>query len=86
VWIYVSPIATGGGRFLSFARLEKRLRGTGIACVPVLAHRTFRDASEVLPLLDSKSAFRSDGGFVEGVYLRLEGSDGFLEQRCKLVK
>ena len=60
-------------RFLSRRRFHRRLRGTGMAVVPVLAlNQTFRSPCELLPFLERESRFRTDGGKVEGVYLRVD--------------
>jgi hypothetical protein len=56
-----------------------------IPLVPVLAQTKFKTEDELLALLDSTSEFRS-GGTVEGVYLRIDGDDGFLVERAKVVR
>lgn len=73
------------GRFWSRARFHARLaavaRAVGdpaaaIAAVPVIAKQSFEKPADLLPLLETKSRFRADGGTVEGVYLRIDGEVG----------
>ena len=72
------------GRFYSHARLQKILQETSIVSVPVLTKQKFDSASQLLELLESQSAYRKTG-FLEGIYLRIDGED-YLESRCKLVR
>ena len=76
-----------GGRFLSYDELLRRLEGTTLQTVPEVARQPFSSLDEVKELLETKSRFSATGGFVEGVYLRLETADGrYLESRCKVVR
>jgi hypothetical protein len=56
-----------------------------LPCVPLLAHLAFKSPSELLPYLNTESKFRVDGGFVEGVYIRVDSQE-WNEVRCKLVR
>jgi hypothetical protein len=77
--------SSGAGRFLGMAEVSRRLASTTICMVPLIVQKSFSSTSELLSLLDTKSAFSSQGGFVEGVYLRIE-KDGYLTERSKLVR
>eukprot|EP00035_Acanthoeca_spectabilis_P037737 m.47098 g.47098 ORF g.47098 m.47098 type:complete len:616 (-) comp8826_c0_seq1:228-2075(-) len=67
--------------FASRRELHTALRGTGIPVVPVVTKQAFASRDELLPLLDTASEFRD--GYVEGVYLRIEGA---VPRRCKVVR
>jgi atypical dual specificity phosphatase len=61
------------------------LQQSPIPVVPLITKRKFRDPLELLPLLETKSEFRTDGGTVEGVYLRMDDRK-WNRSRCKLVR
>jgi hypothetical protein len=71
------------GRFLSIAERDRRLEGSGIHSVPLICQRAFTNMGELLALLDTPSRYAA--GFVEGIYLRVDGG-GFLDSRAKLVR
>ena len=84
------------GLFLSVQRFHETIKAAGkklgfgphqvpIPVVPLITMRTFKDPMELMPLLESKSAFRADGGTVEGVYLRTDDTQ-WNRSRCKLVR
>ena len=80
-------------RFLSRRFFHVQLqRVQSIPAVPVLwcSSSNGRDLSksDVLQLLDSPSAFRTDGGTVEGIVLRVDDNDaeGYLQERFKIVR
>lgn len=70
------------GKFLSRAKRDALLEGTGIASVPVLAQGTFTK-QQILDFLERPSSFYE--GKVEGAYIRIE-KDDFEEQRGKIVR
>lgn len=73
------------GRFFSRARLAALLRGTAIALVPLLREgAVFDTAAQIEALVHTPSRFYD--GAVEGVYLRLQGDDGWLVERAKVVR
>ena len=88
------------GKFLSRKRFHTILQGTGIPVVPVLSVRTFGPyhkkgqqqpqqellKQDLLPLLNSPSAFRTDDGTVEGVVLRVDSDEEWLGHRVKVVR
>jgi atypical dual specificity phosphatase len=78
---------SGEPSFLSYNVLKACLAElTTIKIVPLLARQTFASQDALTALLETKSAYATDG-FVEGVYLRVEDSgQGKLLQRCKLVR
>lgn len=71
------------GVFLSREQRQEKLRGLGLAAVPLVAEGIFTRA-EIAGLLDSQSALYE--GPVEGVVLRQDSPDGWLIQRAKLVR
>jgi len=58
------------GRFLSRARRNRRLSGTGICVTPLLACKRLSGPEEILEMLESQSRFSE--GHLEGVYLRID--------------
>ena len=69
------------GRFFSRCRFHFVMRDSRIPVVPIIQTRTFGPYTtqstndfrrELLPLLDTRSVFRNDGGTVEGVVLRVD--------------
>ena len=96
------------GRFFSRCRFHSVMRDSRIPVVPVIQTRTFGPYTsqstndfrrELLRLLDTRSAFRNDGGTVEGVVLRVDDDQGttenpsativpsdWLEQKFKIVR
>ena len=72
------------GKFASAAERNRRLAGLGIPVVRTLATRPFKDAADLLGLLEMQSAYCRDG-FVEGTYLRIDGPDGNV-RRGKIVR
>jgi len=56
------------GTFVSKRERDRMLEGTGIHVVPLVVEREFRDIHELLPYLETKSAYYD--GPVEGLYLR----------------
>ncbi|CAE7776434.1 unnamed protein product [Symbiodinium sp. KB8] len=54
------------GCFYSIKRRNEFLAETSIRTVPLIRSSTFRTVAELLPLLDTPSAFRGDGEPVEG--------------------
>jgi len=70
------------GKFLSRAKRDALLEGSGIASVPVLAEGTF-SKQEILDLLERPSAFYD--GKVEGAYIRIESGD-YEADRGKIVR
>lgn len=82
-------------RFLSRARFHGIMKGSIIPVVPTIGKRSLgpyppqnleaRFRADAIRLLESRSAFRSDGGPVEGVVLRVDGDD-WLQERFKIVR
>ncbi len=79
------------------------MRGSGIPVVPMIKVgnlESFKRTSvektaasfkrDIVDLLDTPSDFRIDGGKVEGIILRIDGSDednkGWLKNRLKVVR
>jgi atypical dual specificity phosphatase len=67
------------GKFFSRQRFHAALHGTCIPVVPVIEQRVFEGKTSpksfrdiLVRLLDTKSAFRSDDGPVEGIVLRID--------------
>lgn len=84
-------------KFYSRQRFHQAMNGTGIPVVPVICRRVFgkecaKDLRRTLiNLLDTRSAFRDDGGFVEGIVLRIDSTEDAdngtcLERRYKVVR
>lgn len=84
-------------KFMSRSRFHSLLQKAGIPVAPTIEVRTFEPHytkaakkqfhSDIVRLLESKSAFRSDGGAVEGVVLRVDTCDDcWLEDRFKIVR
>jgi len=74
------------GRFTSRARLEKLLKAhTSLRAAPLLYRGPVASFNDLLNFLDQPSAFRTDGGVLEGVYLRVEEAP-WLRHRAKLVR
>jgi len=90
-------------RFLSRAQFHLAMRGSEIPVVPIIAIRSFGPyertrlgqndfEDELKRLLETPSQFRTNGGPVEGVILRLDeevGGDSqprWLERRLKIVR
>jgi len=85
-------------KFFSRKRFHTVLTDSGIPVVPVIETRTFgpytqREKKEgllraaLVNFLDTKSAFRSDGGTVEGIVLRVDDTESlWLEHRYKVVR
>ncbi|KAL6080664.1 ERI1 exoribonuclease 3 [Balamuthia mandrillaris] len=63
------------GKFLSVKSRNELLEGKGIAVVPLLAEGVL-SREDMQRLLDSPSSFRGDGGFVEGIYVRIDQGRG----------
>ncbi|CAB9510215.1 Inherit from KOG: PHOsphatase [Seminavis robusta] len=88
------------GNFFSRQRFHAAQHGTCIPTVPVIEQRTFTRADAkgfretLLRLLDTKSSFRTDGGPVEGIVLRIDtppeedanGGLTWLDCRYKVVR
>ena len=81
--------------FMSVAARNAFIAPTTLVTVPVVAQGAFATVKDVLPLLDTPSAYRSEDAPVEGVVLRVdsdkqEGGDaegtGALIRRAKLVR
>jgi len=77
-------------RFYSQERFHSALRGTGIAVVPTVGEHQFDVSagsieSQLMPFLNTKSKFRSDGGTLEGIVFRIDEGD-WLGHRGKLVR
>lgn len=70
------------GKFLSRAKRDELLEGSGIESVPVLAEGQFTK-EEILGFLERPSSFYE--GKVEGAYIRIEDEDHELE-RGKIVR
>jgi len=71
-------------------RLHATLRGTGIPVVPTVGERIFVPSAgdietQLLPFLETRSKFRTDGGPVEGIVVRIEEGE-WLGYRGKLVR
>ena len=71
-------------RFLSRRKFHSALKGTRIPVVPTIETRCFgpytrstvnRFRDELVSLLDTPSTFRTDGGTVEGIVLRMDNDD-----------
>jgi atypical dual specificity phosphatase len=67
---------------LSRQERDKRLEGSGIRTVPLVAEGKFT-AEQLAALLETKSKFYD--GPVEGVYIRID-DDMFLKERGKIVR
>lgn len=93
------------GNFFSRQHFHSTLHNTRIPVIPTIATRTFQPPKasgqkadyfrhELLALLDTKSKFRSDGGTVEGIVLRIDGdnveqgnaSHSWLTHKFKVVR
>jgi len=93
------------GKFFSRRRFHSTLQNTRIPVVPVIATRTFQTPKasgqkadhfrqELLALLETKSEFRSDGGTVEGIVLRIDddnieqdnATNAWLQHKFKVVR
>ena len=82
------------GCFYSIKRRNEFLAETSIRTVPLIRSSTFRTVAELLPLLDTPSAFRGDGEPVEGLVLRVDSDEqedsadvpGKCLRRTKLVR
>lgn len=82
--------------FMSVAARNAFLQPTSLVTVPTVAEGPFASPDDVLPLLDTPSAFRTDGAPVEGVVLRVDSDaqegaqvpqgQGTLIRRAKLVR
>ena len=70
--------------FVTVEERDRRLLGLGIPSVRTLVKRTFSSEDDLLSLLEERSAY-TDGKYVEGAYLRIEG-DGKCIQRGKIVR
>lgn len=74
------------GRFYSRKRLRAHLRRhTTLPLTPRVCRIPLAGPETLRPLLDSPSQFRRDGGYLEGVYLRIDDGD-WLKLRAKLVR
>lgn len=91
-------------RFWSRSRLHSIMKGSGIPVVPLIKHGkldTFDAVSSssqsfrnfLLTLLETKSKFRNDGGYVEGIILRIDDNNEsdnnksmWLKSRMKIVR
>jgi len=77
-------------RFVSRRRFHDIMRGSGIPVTPTLDHpdMTGMDQKELekmlMDILRTTSQFRSDGGTLEGIVIRIDVDD-WLQHRCKLV-
>lgn len=60
--------------FCSVAERNRRLEGLAIPIVRTIAKRAFTSKADLLTLLETRSAY-TDGGFVEGAYLRIDEPD-----------
>lgn len=70
------------GKFLSRAKREAMLEGTGIASVPLIAEGQFTK-EQILAFLETPSSFYE--GKVEGAYIRIEDEE-FEIERGKIVR
>jgi len=80
------------GRFLSRSAYQTLLEPTGIPTIRIIAEDVFDTPEDILPLLETISAYgaRRDGSPdedspVEGVYLRVDEGQ-WLNRRCKIVR
>jgi len=77
-------------RFVSRQRFHEIMRGSGIPVTPTLDHpdMTGMDKKELenmlVDTLRTTSQFRSDGGTLEGIVIRIDVGD-WMQHRCKLV-
>eukprot|EP00794_Sanderia_malayensis_P014062 gene14061-15528_t len=80
-------------KFLSSSRRDKILQRSGIATVPLIDEKQFKNVEELLSLLQTPSKFYD--GPVEGIYLRINddkqkqndvADQGFLLNRAKIVR
>jgi atypical dual specificity phosphatase len=72
-------------KFWSRSRLEARLEGTGIALIPLICRRSFKNTEELRKLVQTKSRYYD--GPVEGVVVRVcDSDDMFIEDRGKIVR
>jgi len=69
-------------KFLSQAERDKRLAGSGIHYVPLVAHGKF-NKDQMRALLNTKSKYYD--GPIEGIYLRIDDSK-HLQARAKVVR
>lgn len=86
------------GKFYSRNRFHTIMRDSGIPVVPIIELRTFGPygqrqqraglfRSELVRFLDTESAFRNDGGTVEGIVLRVDDAEShWLQHRYKVVR
>jgi len=70
------------GNFLSRVERDKRLEGSGIYTVPLVAHGKFTK-EQMKELLNTKSKYYD--GLIEGIYLRID-NDKYLQARAKVVR
>lgn len=70
------------GKFFSRAERDKRLEGSGIRTVPLIAQGNFT-TEQLKKMLDTKSQFHD--GFVEGLYVRVDDGE-YLKDRAKVVR
>jgi len=80
------------GCFLSRQALEVFLEPTGIPIIRTIVRGSFASPDDLLPLLQTKSAYGArldsatgEDGTVEGVYLRVDEGP-YLQRRCKFVR
>ena len=92
-------------KFFSRQRFHSTLQNTRIPVVPVITTRTFQPPKasgqkadqfrqDLLELLETKSRFRSDGGTVEGIVLRIDEDNidrgstppSWLKRKFKVVR
>jgi len=72
------------GRFLSRKRRSSILEDTGISEVPTLISEKLILKDDLENLITLKSVLYN--GPVEGIYLRIDGDDGYLSYRAKVVR
>ena len=72
-------------KFWSRSRLEARLEGTGIALIPLICKKSFKNVEELKNLVQTKSRYYD--GPVEGVVVRVNDSnDEYVQDRGKIVR
>lgn len=77
-------------KFYSQERLHNILRGTGIPVVPTVGEHMLDPSAgsietQLVPFLETRSKFRTDGGPVEGIVFRIDEGE-WLSHRGKLVR